>query len=76
MKHTQGKPMKWSKGLHSDVTVRNECCNEWEAYHKEIISELLEACKELVKGYEVKMGKSAIKLRIELLKDAIAKAEK
>ena len=39
-------------------------------------SDLLEACKDLTKGLRLKMGKSAIQLRIELAEQTIAKTEK
>lgn len=37
--------------------------------------ELLEACKDLVKAHDCKMGKTAIDLRIDLARAAIQKAE-
>ena len=36
---------------------------------------LLEALQDIVRAHDVKMGKSAVKLRIEIARDAIAKAE-
>ncbi len=35
---------------------------------------LLEACKDLVRAHDVAMGEGAVKLRIKLARDAIAKA--
>jgi len=36
--------------------------------------ELLEACKDIVQAYDVKMGAKAVNLRIEVMRDVINKA--
>jgi len=62
-KHTEGEP--------TDA----DYFQKLYARQFDINADLLEAFKDLVKAYEIKMGKSAIQLRIDLAKQAISKAE-
>jgi len=39
------------------------------------VPELLEALKDIIKAYDLNMGPSAVRLRLELGRDAIARAE-
>ena len=40
-----------------------------------IFGDLLDAAKDMLQAHDVKMGRSAVKLRVELLRAAIARAK-
>jgi hypothetical protein len=57
--------------------VCDDCTTAHEAKHPpSIIEELCAALAEVVKAEDVKMGRRAVKLRIEIARNALARAER
>lgn len=54
------------------VAGYNQCSQEWEKYHKEVVTELLETCKNLVSRGTYSEQKTSI---FKQAHQAIAKAE-
>ena len=80
MKPTRRILSKQSAYLQYDKGY-NHSHDEWEKYHKEIISELLEACKKAMKELRYHPGNSNLEddaltdVAYNLCKQAISKAE-
>ena len=84
MKHTKGNWYAKEGQIYPEETGKTLALipyydkdNEEQEANAKLIAaapDMLEALNDLINAYEVKMGKSAVRLRIEIAKDAINKA--